>query len=275
MGQRRKCATTRRVHSAPPNAILNCSIGFLYMKVYDSIPHLAGSNRGTDALASCVTSDIATGVRSEPSALIFVSEKVDGSCTGVLRRGDRLVAMTRSGARAADSQALQLRLFAQWVDINQERFFRVLEDGELMVGEWLLQAHGTRYRFYHEPYMVHDIFNEAHDSRLAYRSLQERILPGQFLTPELLYVGASGISIREAGKLLGHSGFLGALDGAEGMVWRIERRNRQPMLVKFVRPEFTAGQFMFALGRPTRPEPYWNVATQSIYTGRFGGPNSD
>lgn len=67
------------------------------MKVYNSIPHLAGSNRGEDAVADKWVSALATGTRIQRKCRIYVSEKVDGSCTGVIRRGDELIALTRSG----------------------------------------------------------------------------------------------------------------------------------------------------------------------------------
>jgi len=237
------------------------------MKVYNSILHLAGSNRGEDAMADRWLSSLATGDRIQKKCRIYVSEKVDGSCTGVFRHGDELVARTRSGGLASEAGPLQLRLFAQWVALNRRRFLSVLQDGERIVGEWLLQAHGTRYAFKHEPYVVHDIFDSRGNTPLPYPLLKERILPGGFLMPKLLFSGERGISIEEADRLLGTHGFFGAIDEAEGMVWRIERHKLPPLMVKYVRPGFTAGRFMFALDRPQRPEPYWNVPIASIYCG--------
>jgi hypothetical protein len=237
------------------------------MKVYNSIPHLAGSNRGTDAMADEWVSALGTGTRTQKKCRIYVSEKVDGSCTGVFRRGDELFPLTRSGGLCAQAKPLQLRLFSEWVRLNSDRFLRVLRDGERIVGEWLLQAHGTRYAFKHEPYLVHDIFDAASNRQLPYKALEERILPGGFLMPRLLYSGDIGIPVAKADHLLGVHGFLGAIDEAEGMVWRMERDKLPSLMVKYVRPSFIAGRYMFALDRPTRPDPYWNVPINSIYSG--------
>ena len=51
-------------------------------------------------------------------------------------------------------------MFGNWVYENEERFRNVLNEGEQISGEWLAQAHGTRYELKHEPFVVFDIFDE-------------------------------------------------------------------------------------------------------------------
>jgi hypothetical protein len=76
---------------------------------------------------------------------VIVQEKVDGSNVGVARIGGELHALGRSGYLAESSRYKQHQVFAVWVRNNADRFLAVLKDGERLCGEWLMQAHGTRY----------------------------------------------------------------------------------------------------------------------------------
>ena len=64
---------------------------------------------------------------------------------------------------------VQHHLFAEWVRLpyNHDRFYSVLCKGERIVGEWLAQAHGTRYRItLGEPFVCFDIMVD--DTRLPF-----------------------------------------------------------------------------------------------------------
>lgn len=127
----------------------------------------------------------------------------------------------------------------------------VLEDGERLVGEWLAQAHGTRYDLQHEPFVVFDLM--VGDSRLPYAEFWKRV-GLKFVTPTILNRG-SPMSIECVMSLLGTYGFHGALDPVEGAVWRVERdrltdrhsgkRKRVvDFLVKYVRPDKVDGCYL-------------------------------
>jgi len=110
--------------------------------------------------------------------------------------------------------------FAQWVYANQARFLTVLRDGERLVGEWLMQAHGTRYQLAHEPFVAFDLM--ASNERARYDELMARVKNGEFVTPTVIHRGAPQ-SIESAMEALDTYGFHGASDPVEGAVWRIER----------------------------------------------------
>ncbi len=103
---------------------------------------------------------------------------------------------------------------------NQDRFLAVLRDGERLVGEWLMQAHGTRYQLKHEPFVAFDLM--ARNDRARYDELTDRVKNVDFVTPKVIHRGEP-LSIEAAMKALDTYGFHGASDPVEGAVWRIER----------------------------------------------------
>lgn len=96
-----------------------------------------------------------------------------------------------------------------------ERFMAVLEDGERLVGEWLMQAHVTRYDLHHEPFVVFDLM--VGDKRIPYEQFAERTRLGEFVMPALVPRGGA-LSIENALSQLGEYGQHGALDPVEGAV---------------------------------------------------------
>jgi hypothetical protein len=96
----------------------------------------------------------------------------------------------------------------------------VLRDGERLVGEWLMQAHGTRYQLKHEPFVAFDLMMGV--ERAQYDDLITRVAPGDFVTPTVIHRGGP-LSIEAAMKKLNTYGFHGAIDKVEGAVWRVER----------------------------------------------------
>lgn len=206
----------------------------LGIKNYGTIPHLEGS-RVTPADKHCHEGQarIATERRRDRHDEIIVTEKVDGSNVGIALWGGHILALTRAGYLAHTSPYEQHWRFADWVERNTCRFRDILEEGERLVGEWLLQAHGTRYNLWHEPFIVIDLM--VQHERLPYEDLVKRVKEKDFVLPYLLHKGDS-ISIDAVLNLLGQHGFHGAIDDAEGVVWKVERRGKVDFLVKYVRP---------------------------------------
>jgi len=154
-------------------------------------------------------------------------------------------------------------MFDNWVCYNFERFMAVLRDGERLVGEWLAQAHGTRYNLIHEPFVAFDLMVE--DRRLPYDEFIDRIAPGDFTVPMLLHRGDS-LGIQSAMHLLGGRGHHGAIDPPEGCIWRVERdrlvdrhsgRRKRVVdfLVKYVRPDKVDGYYLESV---SGEGPVWN-----------------
>jgi hypothetical protein len=134
----------------------------------------------------------------------------------------------------------------------KQDFRYVLQEGERVCGEWLMQAHGTIYKLPHEPLVIFDLMKDH--TRLQYDALLNRVKQGGFTVPKLLHRGNT-ISIQYAIDILGEHGYHGAVDKAEGCVWRIERKGVVDFLVKYVRPEKTDGIYLPEI---SKKEPIWN-----------------
>lgn len=201
-------------------------------KAYGHIPHLPSSRLGPgDHHVSEGQARIATQRTRDKHDHIVVQEKVDGSCVAAARIGDQIVALGRAGWTAWSSKYEQHNLFAAWVLRNEDRFRAVLRPGERAVGEWLAQAHGTRYTIAGDPFVLFDIMEETR--RLTHGRMVER-LKGDFTVPCSLSEGPP-VSINDALSELGTYGHHGALDPVEGCVWRVERKGAVDYLAKFVR----------------------------------------
>lgn len=60
----------------------------------------------------------------------------------------------------------------------------------------------------------------------------------------MLAIGYSAVPLTEALKTLGAMGYHGALDEAEGVVYRVERKGKVDFLAKYVRPSKVAGCYL-------------------------------
>lgn len=206
---------------------------------YGSIPHLACSRMGPgDHSIHEGQAAICTIKTRDRHDRIWVTEKLDGSNVGVARIDGEMVALGRAGYLASTSNFEQHRLFAEWVARNDERFRDLLEIGERCVGEWLAQAHGTRYDLRHEPFVLFDML--ADQNRLPWEESSERASCSGFATPQLLNDGRSPMSAEDAVLKASEMNTHGA-DSIEGAVWRVERRGKFDFMAKFVRPEKVDG----------------------------------
>lgn len=225
----------------------------LGIKNYGSIAHLPGSRMGPgDHKCHEGQERIATKKARDRHDHVIVQEKLDGSNVGVARLESRIHPLTRAGYVADTSRFEQHHRFHKWVMQNAHRFEAVLQEGERLCGEWLLQAHGTRYELPHEPFVAFDLMKGS--ERTTYDVFLERIAAGNFVSPHLIHRGAP-LDIPDAMRLLNGRGFHGAIDAVEGAVWRVERNElispgggeRHLMvdfLVKYVRPDKIDGCYL-------------------------------
>jgi len=232
-------------------------------KNYGSIPHLPNSRIGPgDHKCHEGQEKIATIKARDKHDEIIVQEKLDGSNVGVVRIGDAIIPIGRSGYTAASSPYLQHHLFSDWAYTKTERFMSVLKDGERLVGEWLAQAHSTIYDLPHEPFVVFDLMIDEH--RLIYDDFISRV-GRDFVFPYLIHRG-DPLSVKSAMEMLGPYGCHGAVDLVEGIVYRVERNklidrhsgNRKRIvdfLVKWVRPDKMDGIYLESV---SGGEPVWN-----------------
>ena len=182
--------------------------------------------------------------------VIYVQEKLDGSCCAVAKINGSIVALGRAGWLAQTSPYEQHQLFAQWVRMHEVRFIRLLAEGERVVGEWLAQAHGTRYTLRHEPFVVFDIMREA--ERALTEEVITRTMPLEFSIPRMLGTGPMSVP---AAMGLQEPSIHGATDPIEGAVWRVERKGKVDFLAKYVRPDKVDGCY---LPEVSKGEAVWN-----------------
>lgn len=213
-------------------------------KAYGSIPHLPGSRLGPkDYHCHEGQARIACEKPRDKRDTIIVQEKLDGSCCAVAKVQGQILALGRAGWLAQSSPYEQHQLFAAWVREREQVFRDILSDGERLVGEWLAQAHSTRYTITDpwDAFVVFDLIqcDPEHPKnqglqRATLAALGRRLDDTQLRQPHLLSAGPP-VSIEQAMSLVGKYGFHDAQDVVEGAVWRVEREGAVDFLTKYVR----------------------------------------
>jgi hypothetical protein len=211
-------------------------------KGYGSIPHLPGSRMGPSD-HHCHEGQQAIcweKVRNKFDRVI-VTEKLDGSNVSVARIGDKIVALSRAGYLAATSQYEQHHKFAAWVEINEGAFLKGLVSGERLVGEWMAQAHGTRYRLTTTCFVAFDLM--AGMNRHPFDDMRKIAAICGVDAAHVLSDGPS-FPLENALRALGEFGFHGAIDPIEGAVWRVENKGKFDFIAKYVRHDKQDGKFL-------------------------------
>lgn len=208
-------------------------------KAYGSIPHLPGSRLGPgDHHCHPGQESLCFSRRRRKDDVVWVEEKLDGSCVSAARLADgSLVALGRAGYLAQTSPHEQHHLFAAWV---REHWFRFdfLQPGERVVGEWLAMAHGTRYDLAgRDPFVVFDLM------RGTDRALRAEFVERTVRLAHPAVLARDLCTVEQAMTALGTRGHYGAVDQAEGAVWRVEHNGRVDFLAKYVRPDKVDGRF--------------------------------
>lgn len=232
-------------------------------KAYGSIPHLIGSKAGPGEHNISegqhrICTDPAYRSKSGIRRTVYVQEKLDGSNVCVARIGDDFHFLTRSGWPAQSSPYRQHQLFAAWCREHLDRFAELLAPGERACGEWLAQAHGTRYQLPHDPFVVFDIMEGQ--TRSPFWETHHRATGRGFTTPRMIACG-DGIPIEHVLPLLQTMRDVhGSIDDPEGAVWRVEQMNpdgvaKVEFLAKYVRPDFVPGRYLPEI---SGLEPVWN-----------------
>lgn len=221
-------------------------------RAYGSIGHLPTSRLGPgDHHVHEGQAKICTEKARDKHDTIIVQEKLDGSCVAVANIDGAIIALSRRGYLADTSPFEMHHLFAAWVRKNNGRFAAVLAPGERLVGEWLAQAHGTRYDLPHEPFVVFDLM--VGHNRIVVDALLWRLAPVGFTMPYRIHTGGP-ITIVEVLPFLTKWGH-GARDLVEGAVWRVERQGKVDFLAKWVRSDKVDGCY---LPEVSGKEAVWN-----------------
>lgn len=214
-------------------------------KSYGSIPHLLGSKIG-DADHRCNVGQhkIATEKTRDKHDLVIVQVKYDGSNVAVAKIDGKIIPLTRSGYFAESSQYIQHHVFAKWVHTNEERFSKILDDGDRICGEWMLQAHGIFYEIQYEPFIAFDIFRGK--KRLCYGEFRHIAGISDFITPRLIAIGHRAFSINDVMERSKHQKFdtIQSNEEPEGVIYRVERNGKVDFLAKYVRSDFIPGKYL-------------------------------
>jgi hypothetical protein len=212
-------------------------------KCYGSVCHLPGSRLGPgDHKLTPGQARILTEKTRDLSDLVIVTEKLDGSNVGVAKVDGKCIPLVRAGYPALSSPYEQHHLFAGWVFEWYDTFDSLLVDGERVCGEWLAQAHGTRYALHHAPFVAFDLFSAG--KRIRHADLQLRAAGAGLPLATVLHKGHAPCSILEAMRRLNVYGFHGATEPVEGAVWRVERDGDVDFLGKYVRPDKRDGVYL-------------------------------
>ncbi len=222
-------------------------------KAYGSIALLPNS-RVTPADHHCHEGQarIATEKPRDRHDEVIVQEKLDGSNVAVALVNGEILALTRAGYLANTSPFKQHHFWGEWVKNYEKRFKDILKEGQRICGEWLMQAHGTRYDLKHEPFVAFDIMTGNY--RFPYDEFVGVVNKGDIIRPQVIHRGKP-ISVEIALVNLGKYGYHGAIDEVEGFVIRVQRRGEIDFIVKYLKPYKKDGIY---LESQTGKGPVWN-----------------
>lgn len=220
----------------------------LGIKAYGSIPHLPESRLGPgDHHCHVGQAVIMTERKRDSRDTIIVQEKLDGSCVSVAKINGEIVPLGRAGYPAISSRFEQHRLFHFWVMEQWSVFDRVLDEGERIVGEWLAQAHGTRYDLDgRSPFVFFDIMRGQ--ERLTVQEATDRAADAfemamTFHAGDAMPVEKAMQWVKYEIAFAGEHGWHGALDPVEGVIYRVERDGKVDFIAKYVRTDKVDGAY--------------------------------
>jgi hypothetical protein len=218
------------------------SIKPLGAPTYGSIPHFSTSKviDATDKRIHQGQENICTKKLRDHRDVIIVTEKLDGSCVSVANINGDVYPLIRAGYFANDSNYQQHHIFADWVYENISRFRNLLNDNERIVGEWMIQAHGTIYDIPHEPFVIFDLFHNK--ERVSYLEQRDRCVKQDFIPANLISYGQP-IDVISTMKKINRK-IHGSIDPVEGAVWRVERDNKFDFLAKQVISTKVDGKYL-------------------------------
>lgn len=219
---------------------------------YGSIPHLSDSKLGKhDKYIHEGQERIIREGGRDKHDVVIVSLKLDGTNVGVVKKDGQLVTLQRKGYDCASSPYRQHHEFDKWVHENYAAFDSLLSEGERVVGEWMWQASGIKYKIQGPPFFAFDLFR-ADGNRAAWSELVLAVDNTPFTTPiHFVYSRAVLMKVNDYSR----SNFPPAqpLDGLrhEGWIYRVERKGKFDFMAKWVRPDFEPGKYLPGLcGNP-------------------------
>lgn len=211
-------------------------------KNYGSIPHLSTSKMGqqADKRIDLHSEKILTQKARSWKDLIIVTEKIDGSNVGVVKKAGEIIAITRKGHSAELSPYKQHHQFAKFVKLFPN-LFSWLPEGWRICGEWCIQSHGTHYDILgYSPFLAFDIF-DGKNTRCSFMTFYGICQSYKIPYVPILHIGQP-VTLENAIKLMGKGHY--GLGTPEGVVYRCEAEKKVDFLAKWVRPDKIDGEFM-------------------------------
>lgn len=212
-------------------------------KAYGSIGHLPNSRLGpSDSSVHEGQGRICLEKARDKHDRIIVTEKLDGGNVAVAQVDGKIWALGRAGFPAISSPYEQHHRFHEWVMNRENLFYEMLNDGDALHGEWLIQAHGTIYILPHAPFASFDSTTKGkrwlHDDHVS------RCNQFGIVTPRIIHDGGacSMETVLSAIETSGHGVAPG--DTVEGAVWRVERKGAFDFMAKWVRPDKIDGKYL-------------------------------
>ena len=227
-------------------------------KAYGSIGHLPNSRIGPgDHHVHEGQGRICMEKARDTHDRIIVTEKLDGSNVAVAKIAGEIIALGRAGYPAATSPFEQHHYFTDWVNGRIPLFQAMLEDGEVLHGEWLAQAHGTLYDLHHSPLVAFDLTRAG--KRVTWDEHYGRCRQFDIVTPRVVHDGGPihSDAVLPSLSWSGHGVRRG--DQVEGAVWRVERRGAYDFMAKWVRSDKVDGTYLPEL---SGAEPVWQWRPQ-------------
>lgn len=214
---------------------------------YGSIPHLSNSKLGDgDYFVQEGQERILTIIKRDGYDYIFAHEKYDGSNVGVCKKNGKILALNKSGYEAKTSPYRQHHYFSDWVAKHEKLFYEMLNEGERISGEWLLQAHGMKYKIENDPILFFDYFT-PNNERLLQTDLKYIVNKYGLALPRLLHEGEPK-TVDELHPILNLKTKQFESEGnPEGIVYRVERKGKVDFLAKWVRPDFPNGIYSIGI----------------------------
>ncbi len=208
--------------------------GKIIPRSYASIKHLPGSKmiNDEDRLLGKQEISLFCERRRSSSDIVIVTEKVDGMNVSVLKKDDKLYPLSRKGYDVRTNDKEWIKLFAKFVEINEDRFMDMLENNQRCCGEWMIKTHTIQYKLPHEPFIPFDII-DLDSNRLRYVEFRNLVEFYNFTPAGLIHIGES-ISPDIVISLMGR-GYHGAINGIpEGIVYKYENLDGYVCSGKFV-----------------------------------------
>lgn len=216
----------------------------LGFKNYGSIPHISTSKLETgDHYINIGQESILLNNARDKHDLIISQEKYDGSNIGIAKINGEIIALTRSGYIANTSPYRQHHIFNEWVNKNKRIFNELLNEGERICGEWMVQSHGIIYEIIVEPIVFFDLFTKTNE-RVLHSELKYRCDLLNLFTPRILSKG-NPVKLSKLIEILNEkTQVIKSIENPEGIIFRVERKNKVDFLAKWVRNDFETGKFI-------------------------------